>query len=124
MDSTGALLGAIGCSTGTSLQDDAAATAGRDAVLALIRLETEEEEHRLEEERGKVLRLWKEKEGEVEDLKDELSYEREMRGGGKRRKTSSVGLGSAGSPDTPPGEGEIAEFLQPSFVGEVRVGGY
>lgn len=124
---TGALLGAIGCSTGTSLQGEEAAAAGRDAVLALIKHESEEEERRIEEEREKVLRLWKDKEGEVEHLKDELDYEREMRGSGKRRKTSSVGVplsnGSLG-PDTPPEEGEMGDFLQPSFVGEVRVGGY
>ncbi|KAJ4378695.1 hypothetical protein N0V86_005566 [Didymella sp. IMI 355093] len=88
---TGALLGAIGCSTGTSLQAEDAAAAGRDAVLAFIKRETEDEERRIEEEREKVLRLWKEKEGEVENLKDELDYERY--GTGKRRKTSSVGLG-------------------------------
>jgi uncharacterized protein GlcG (DUF336 family) len=117
---TGSLLGAIGCSTGTSLQSEDAAAAGRDAVLALIKLEAEEEERRIEEEREKVLRLWKEKEGEVESLKDELDYER---GSGKRRKTSSVGI-SMGTPNTPPEEGEIGEYLQPSFVGEVRVGGY
>src|SRR5690242_6954752 len=75
---TGALLGAIGCSTGTSLQGEEAAAAGRDAVLALIKHESEEEERRIEEEREKVLRLWKDKEGEVEHLKDELDYEREM----------------------------------------------
>ncbi|KAF3002933.1 hypothetical protein E8E13_003385 [Curvularia kusanoi] len=123
LSSTGVLLGAIGCSTGTSLQGEDAAAAGRDAVLALINLEAEEEERRIEEEREKVLRLWKEKEGEVESLKDELDYER---GSGKRRKTSSVGvpMGSSLGPDTPPEEGEIGEFLQPSFVGEVRVGGY
>ncbi|KAF2627064.1 DUF336-domain-containing protein [Macroventuria anomochaeta] len=129
---TGALLGAIGCSTGTSLQGEDAAAAARDAVLALIKLESEEEERRIEEEREKVLRLWKEKEGEVESLKDELDYEREMRGSGKRRKTSSVGVGGGagglsvgvGGPHTPPEEGEITDFLKPSFVGEVRVGGF
>lgn len=116
---TGALLGAIGCATGTSFQDEAAAVAGRDAVLAVIKLEAEDEARRIEEERAKVLRLWKDKEGEVEVLRDELECEREMRGtGGKRRKTSSVGLG--GGPDTPPEEGDINEFLKPSFVGEVR----
>jgi uncharacterized protein GlcG (DUF336 family) len=126
---TGALLGAIGCSTGTSMQGEDAAAAGRDAVLAFIKRETEDEERRIEEEREKVLRLWKEKEGEVESLRDELDYERY--GSGKRRKTSSVGLGgsaglSAGGagPDTPPEEGEIGGFLEPSFVGEVRVGGF
>ena len=119
----GELLGAIGCSTGTSLQGEDAAAAGRDAVLALIKLEAEEEERRIEEEREKVLRLWKEKEGEVECLRDELDYERS--GGSKRRKTSSVGLSSGGmEPDTPPEEGEITDFLKPSFVGEVRVGAY
>ena len=124
LSSTGALLGAIGCSTGTSIQDEATAIAGRDAVLALIKLEAEEAERRVEEEREKVLRLWKEKEGEVEVLRDELDHEREMRGvGGKRRKTSSVGL-SVGGPDTPPNEGETGDFLTPSFVGEVRVGVY
>ena len=126
---TGALLGAIGCSTGTSMQGEDAAAAGRDAVLAFIKRETEDEERRIEEEREKVLRLWKEKEGEVESLKDELDYERY--GTGKRRKTSSVGLGAgvslnggAAGPDTPPEEGEIGAFLEPSFVGEVRVGGF
>jgi hypothetical protein len=114
----GELLGAIGCSTGTSLQGEDAAAAGRDAVLALIKLEAEEEERRIEEEREKVLRLWKEKEGEVEILRDELDYERS--GGSKRRKMSSVGM----APDTPPEEGEVTEFLKPSFVGEVRVGVY
>lgn len=124
LSSTGALLGAIGCSTGTSLQDEATAIAGRDAVLAVIKLEAEEAGRRVEEEREKVLRLWKEKEGEVEVLKEELDYEREMRGvGGKRRKTSSVGLG-IGGPDTPPDENETSEFLTPSFVGEVRVGAF
>ncbi|KAF9701041.1 hypothetical protein EKO04_000369 [Ascochyta lentis] len=120
---TGALLGAIGCSKGTSLQDEAAAVVGRDAVLALIRCEADDEERRIEEEREKVLRLWKEKEGEVESLRDELEMERLAGcGGAKRRKTSSVGLG--GAPDTPPEEGEIGEFLKPSFVGEVRAGGF
>lgn len=125
---TGALLGAIGCSTGASMQGEDAAAAGRDAVLAFIKRETDDEERRIEEEREKVLRLWKEKEGEVESLKDELDYERY--GTGKRRKTSSVGLGGASlnagaaGPDTPPEEGEIGGFLEPSFVGEVRVGGF
>jgi hypothetical protein len=110
------------------MQGEDAAAAGRDAVLAFIKRETEDEEHRIEEEREKVLRLWKEKEGEVESLRDELDYERY--GSGKRRKTSSVGLGGSLSgrdavgPDTPPEEGEIGEFLQPSFVGEVRAGGF
>ena len=118
---SGALLGAIGCSTGTSLQGEDAAAAGRDAVLALIKLEADEEERRIEEEREKVLRLWKEKETEVESLRGELDWERNASGGRKRRKTSSVGLGV---PDTPPEEGEVDEFLKPSFVGEVRVGAY
>lgn len=127
---TGQLLGAIGCSTGTSLQGEDAAAAGRDAVLAFIKIETEDEERRIEEEREKVLSLWKQKEGEVESLKDELDYER-YGSGGKRRKTSSVGLGSSvggsgigGGPDTPPEDGEIGDFLKPSFVGEVRAGGF
>lgn len=108
------------------MQGEDAAAAGRDAVLALIRMEAEEEERRIEEEREKVLRLWKEKEGEVENLKDELDYEREMHGSGKRRKTSSVGLPMVAGlgPDTPPEEGEIGDFLKPSFIGEVRAGGY
>lgn len=118
---SGALLGAIGCSTGTSLQGEDAAAAGRDAVLALIKLEADEEERRIEEEREKVLSLWKEKETEVESLRGELEWERNASGGRKRRKTSSVGLGV---PDTPPEEGEVDEFLKPSFVGEVRVGAY
>ncbi|KAH6642383.1 hypothetical protein C7974DRAFT_408946 [Boeremia exigua] len=113
---TGALLGAIGCSTGTSLQGEDAAAAGRDALLAFIRAEGEDEARRIEEERGAVLRLWKEKESEAERLRDELECEREMRGAGKRRKMSSVG------PNTPPDEGEVGDFLTPSFVGEVRVG--
>ncbi len=118
--STGALLGAIGCSTGTSLQGEDAAVCGRDAVLALIRLEAEEEERRIEDEREKVLQLWKEKEGEVEELRERLEG-----GGGKRRKVSNAGVSVGGlGPDTPPEEGEIGNFLKPSFVGEVRVEGY
>ncbi|KAJ8108518.1 hypothetical protein OPT61_g8118 [Boeremia exigua] len=56
---TGALLGAIGCSTGTSLQGEDAAAAGRDAVLALIKREAADEERRIEDERAEVLRLWR-----------------------------------------------------------------
>ncbi|KAF1923746.1 uncharacterized protein M421DRAFT_304820 [Didymella exigua CBS 183.55] len=130
----GALLGAIGCSTGTSLQGEDAAAAGRDAVLQFIKLEAEDEARRIEDEREKVLRLWKEKESEVESLRDELDYERY--GTGKRRKTSSVGVGRGGSASprgresrglglcTPPEEGEIGDYLKPSFVGEVRAGGF
>jgi hypothetical protein len=124
---TGALLGAIACSTGTSLQDEDAALAGRNAVLALIQLEREEQERRIEEEREEVLRLWKEKEGEVEELRGLLEEERDVErdgwegGGGKRRKTSGVGE----APVTPPEEGELQScFLTPSFVGEVRVVGF
>ena len=65
----GDILGAIGCSTGTSMQDEAAAKAGRDAVLELIRKEKEAEETRLHEERQAVLALWKEKEEEVGELR-------------------------------------------------------
>lgn len=117
------------------MQDEAAAKAGRDAVLALILREKEEETRRIHEERTAVLRLWKEKEEEVGNLRDELE-ERErgskrVRLDGRRSGSVSVSgnareLGRRGSaiggvaPDTPPEEGEI----HPSFVGEVAVGRY
>lgn len=146
----GDVLGAIGCSTGTSMQDEAAARAGRDAVLSLIHSEKDDEERRIREERAKVLRLWKEKEEEVGSLKEELEgFERGSKrarfdGGrsgsgsvsasvsgsvvGRRGSVFGSASGSAGSglgvggvaPDTPPDEGE----LHPSFVGEVTVGRY
>lgn len=135
LSGTGEILGAIGCSTGFSMQDEAAAKAGRDAVLALILREKEEETRRIHEERTAVLRLWKEKEEEVGNLRDELE-ERErgskrVRLDGRRSGSVSVSgnareLGRRGSaiggvaPDTPPEEGEI----HPSFVGEVAVGRY
>lgn len=74
-----------------------------------------------------MLRLWREKEDEVEGLRGEVDGLREgLEGerGWKRRKTSSVGVGVGGwnaGPDTPPEEGEGVEFVAPSFVGEVRV---
>jgi uncharacterized protein GlcG (DUF336 family) len=126
----GDILGAIGCSTGTSHQDEAAAKAGRDAVLALIRKEKLDEERRVENERQAVLTLWKEKEEEVGTLRDELERGTkrirldEFSGGRK----GSIALSNCGSlsgrsglgmaPDTPPEEGEI----HPSFVGEVSLG--
>jgi hypothetical protein len=125
----GEILGAIGCSTGTSHQDEAAAKAGRDAVLALIRKEKQDEERRLESERQAVLSLWKEKEEEVGSLREELER------GSKRMRLDEFGgrkgsvclstsgslsgrSGIGGAPDTPPEEGEI----HPSFVGEVALG--
>jgi hypothetical protein len=115
------------------MQDEAAAKAGRDAVLALIQQEKEGEERRLQEERQAVLTLWKEKEEEVGNLREELEG---MERGSKRiklddgrsgnvsvsgsvagRRASTVG---SFAPVTPPEEGEI----QPSFVGEVAVGRY
>jgi hypothetical protein len=126
----GDILGAIGCSTGTSHQDEAAAKAGRDAVLALIHKEKTDEARRVENERQAVLRLWKEKEEEVGTLRDELERGSkrirldEFSGGRK----GSIALSNCGSvsgrsgmglaPDTPPEEGEIL----PSFVGEVSLG--
>jgi uncharacterized protein GlcG (DUF336 family) len=130
---SGDILGAIGCSTGTSMQDDATAKAGRDAVLALIKKEQESEDRRLQEERQAVLTLWKEKEEEAVSLREALeSTER----GSKRIRLDSRGSGSVGmsgregerrtstngglAPETPPSDGE----LLPSFVGEVAVGRY
>jgi hypothetical protein len=126
----GDILGAIGCSTGTSHQDEAAAKAGRDAVLALIHKEKTDEERRVENERQAVLRLWKEKEEEVGTLREELERGSkrirldEFSGGRK----GSIALSNCGSvsgrsgmgmaPDTPPEDGEIV----PSFVGEVSLG--
>jgi uncharacterized protein GlcG (DUF336 family) len=125
----GDILGAIGCSTGTSHQDEAAAKAGRDAVIALIRKEKIDEERRVENERQAVLTLWKEKEEEVGTLREELE-----RGSKRIRldefsgRKGSIALSNCGSlsgrsgmgvaPDTPPEEGEI----HPSFVGEVSLG--
>jgi hypothetical protein len=130
---SGDILGAIGCSTGTSMQDEAAAKAGREAVLALIRQEKEAEERRLAEERQAVLTLWKEKEEEVGILREELEG---MERGSKRMRLDGGRSGSVSlsgsvadrrastvggfAPDTPPEEGEI----RPSFVGEVAVGRY
>ncbi|ENI06629.1 hypothetical protein COCC4DRAFT_134464 [Bipolaris maydis ATCC 48331] len=129
----GDILGAIGCSTGTSMQDEAAAKAGRDAVLELIRKEKEAEEARLHEERQAVLALWKEKEEEVGNLREELEVmdrsSKRMRFDGGRSGSASVAGSLAGrrlstqgglAPDTPPDEIE----LHPSFVGEVSVGRY
>jgi hypothetical protein len=115
------------------MQDEAAAKAGRDAVLTLIKQEKEGEERRLTEERQAVLKLWKEKEEEVGSLREELEG---MERGNKRirlddgrsgsvsvngslagRRASTVG---GYAPHTPPEEGEI----HPSFVGEVAVGRY
>lgn len=124
----GDILGAIGCSTGTSHQDEAAAKAGRDAVLALIRKEKTEEERRVEHERQAVLMLWKEKEEEVGTLREELERgSKRMRYDEYPRK-GSIALSNCGSlsggritaPDTPPEDGEIQ--IQPSFVGEVSLG--
>jgi uncharacterized protein GlcG (DUF336 family) len=125
----GEILGAIGCSTGTSHQDEAAAKAGRDAVLALIRKEKLDEERRLESERQAVLSLWKEKEEEVGSLREELERgSKRMRldeFGGRKGSVCLSASGSlsgrsgiGGAPDTPPEEGEI----HPSFVGEVALG--
>ncbi|KAL1795884.1 hypothetical protein ACET3X_006108 [Alternaria dauci] len=133
LSAAGDILGAIGCSTGTSMQDEAAARAGRDAVLDVIKKEKEAEEARLHEERQAVLTLWKEKEEEVGSLREELegmdrSSKRMRLDGGRsgsvsvagsligRRTSTQAGL----APDTPPEEGE----LLPSFVGEVSVGRY
>lgn len=115
--STGDILGAIGCSTGTSMQDEAAAKAGRDAVLGLIHKERDDEDRRIAEERQAVLMLWKKKEEEVENLKEELEGSER---GSKRMRLDGGRRGSVigGAPDTPPEEGEI----HPSFVGEVALG--
>ena len=132
LSSNGDILGAIGCSTGTSMQDEAAAKVGRDAVLALIMKEKEDEERRINEERQAVLMLWKEKEQEVGSLREELesmdrgSKRMRLDGGrsgsvsvsGSLGRRSSTQVGAA--PDTPPVESEI----QASFVGEVSVGRY
>jgi hypothetical protein len=123
----GDILGAIGCSTGTSNQDEAAAKAGRDAVLALIRKEKLDKERRVENERQAVLTLWKEKEEEVGTLREELERgSKRMRYDEYGRK-GSIALSNSGSlsgrnvmPDTPPEDGEIS--IQPSFVGEVALG--
>lgn len=129
----GDILGAIGCSTGTSMQDEAAAKAGRDAVLELIRKEKEAEETRLHEERQAVLALWKEKEEEVGSLREELEgmdrSSKRMRFDGGRSGSASVAGSHTGRsssmqaglpPDTPPDEID----LRPSFIGEVSVGRY
>ncbi|KAJ4369903.1 hypothetical protein N0V83_005667 [Neocucurbitaria cava] len=137
ISSTGEILGAIGCSTGTSMQDEEAAKAGRDAVLALTRKEREDEDRRINEERAAVLKLWKEKEEEVGNLREELvglerGSKRIRLDGGRSgsvsvsesvlgRRGSAVGSAIGGAaPDTPPEEGQ----LHPSFVGEVTVGRY
>jgi hypothetical protein len=109
---SGDLLGAIGCSTGTSNQDEAAAKIGREAVLALIRKEKLDEERRVENERQAVLTLWKEKEEEVGTLREELER------GTKRMRYDDYAGRKGSIPDTPPEEGEI----QQCFVGEVALG--
>jgi hypothetical protein len=130
LSTNGEVLGAIGCSTGTSHQDEAAAKAGRDAVLALILKERLDEERRIENERQALLALWKEKEEEVGTLREELERgSKRIRlddfGGGRKGSICLSHSGSlsgksgiGGCPDTPPEEGEI----QPSFVGEVALG--
>ncbi|RMZ67136.1 ethanolamine utilization eutt [Pyrenophora seminiperda CCB06] len=133
LSAAGDILGAIGCSTGTSMQDEAAAKAGRDAVLEVIRKEKEAEEVRLHEERQAVLALWKEKEEEVGSLREELEgmdrSSKRMRLDGGRSGSASVASSMAGrrsstqtglTPATPPEEAA----LHPSFVGEVAVGRY
>ncbi len=115
------------------MQDEAAAKAGRDAVLDVIKKEKEAEEKRLHEERQAVLTLWKEKEEEVGSLREELEGmdrgSKRMRLDGGRSGSASVASSLTGrrastqvgpAPDTPPEEGE----LLPSFVGEVSVGRY
>lgn len=131
----GEILGAIGCSTSTSTQNEAAAKAGRDAVLALIRKERDDEEKRINEERAAILKLWMEKEEEVGSLRVEIE---ELERGSKRirldggqsrsgsvcesmleRRGSAIGtMIKCAAPDTPPEEGEI----HPSFVGEIAAG--
>ncbi|KAL5115004.1 hypothetical protein ACEQ8H_007113 [Pleosporales sp. CAS-2024a] len=125
----GDILGAIGCSTGTWQQDEAAAKMGREAVLGLIRKEKLDEARRVEKERQAVLALWKEKEEEVDTLREELERgSKRMRYDeydGGARKGSIAALSTSGSvsgpsiimPDTPPEEGEILS----SFVGEVAL---
>lgn len=133
LSAAGDILGAIGCSTGTSMQDEAAAKAGRDAVLEVIRKEKEAEDIRLHEERQAVLTLWKEKEEEVGSLREELEgmdrSSKRIRLDGGRSGSASVASSMAGrrsstqtglAPDTPPEEAA----LHPSFVGEVSVGRY
>jgi hypothetical protein len=115
IDDEGQILGAIGCSTGMSMQDEGAAKAGRDAVVALIRRENEDEAGRLADERKAVLSLWKEKEDEVDALRSELQR------GNKRIRLSDAGLAGLGvnnPPDTPPDDVEV----HPGFVGEVVLG--
>ncbi|KAH9882854.1 hypothetical protein J1614_000220 [Plenodomus biglobosus] len=120
---TGDILGAIGCSTGNSMQDEAAARVGRDAVLALIQREKDEEERRIVEERQAVLSLWREKEEELEMLRDRLDGvqrgRKRMRLDDWRSGSGSVMVG--GPPGTPPEEGEIKKH-QSCLVGEVTVG--
>jgi hypothetical protein len=133
LSTSGDILGAIGCSTGTSMQDEAAAKVGRDTVLALIKQEKEAEERRLADERETVLTLWKEKEEEVGNLREELEGmergSKRIRLDGGRSGSVSVSGSLAGrrastvggfAPDTPPEEGEI----RPSFVGKVALGRY
>jgi uncharacterized protein GlcG (DUF336 family) len=115
IDDEGQILGAIGCSTGMSMQDEDAARAGRDAVMELIRRENEDEAGRLADERQAVLSLWKEKEDEVDALRCELQR------GNKRMRLSDAGLAGLGvnnPPDTPPDDVEV----HPGFVGEVVLG--
>lgn len=111
------------------MQDETAAQVGRDAALALIQKERDNEERRILEERQVVLHLWKEKEEEVESLREELEGlergSKRIRFDGGRSGNASV-LGrrgdtiTGGTPDTPPEEGH----LYPSFVGELAVGRY
>jgi uncharacterized protein GlcG (DUF336 family) len=122
ISSNGDTLGAIGCSTGTSQQDEAAAKAGRDAVLALIRKEKADEERRIESERQAVLTLWKEKEEELREALERGS--KRVKLDEYRVRKGSICLSSGGrsayngAPETPPEEGEI----RPNFTGEVAIG--
>lgn len=120
ISSNGDFLGAIGCSSGTPQQNEAAAKTGRDAVVALVNKERSDEQLRQETERVTFLALWEEKEKDVVRLKEELER------GSKRvkldefriRKSSLSSVRSGGGmPGTPPEEGEIL----PSVVGEIAL---
>ncbi|KAF2826211.1 DUF336-domain-containing protein [Ophiobolus disseminans] len=128
LSANGDILGAIGCSTGTSQQDEAASKAGRDAVLALILKEKLDDERRIENERQAVLKLWREKEEEVDLLRDELERgNKRIRLDDFRSRKGSICMSYSGSlsgrsvvgggPDTPPEEGETSS----TFVEEVVV---
>ncbi|KAF1918053.1 hypothetical protein BDU57DRAFT_555744 [Ampelomyces quisqualis] len=108
------------CSTGPSHKDEAAAKAGRDAVLALIRKEKVYEERRVENECQAVLMLRK-KRIRLHKFRGRKKGSISLSDFGNLSETSGMGL----LLDTPPQEGEMLpeeEEIPPSFVGKVLLG--